>query len=393
MPIPPKRRTVPRRDTTIARVLSLLRDAQSGRSLRVDEASKRYGASERTIYRDIRTLRDLGISITLDPATEDPKRRTYRIDHAQVLPPSRLSLDEALPLALAGRQLFGRRQIPLLESAQGGIARILAGVSKPVEHDLSKLEGRISVRLTPRNPAHGFDDTFRVVVEAMLRGRALDAAYKSAYDLSPAPPQRFRVEPFALVFRHRAWYLLGRRVDQNKVKLYKFVRFRSLILTATRFTLPAGFDVDRHFGSAWAVIRGRPRVHVEIDFAPDFAGNIADTEWHPTQSVEMRADGSMRFSCRVDGLEEIVWWLLSMGSHAKVVKPKALAQRVALEAAATAALYRATSSDRSQEPSRATSTNRADTPAGAKAPERRASPPRTSKTRKTGRRRIREAHP
>lgn len=335
----PKRPPVPRRDRTIARILTLLRDASSGHALRVSDAQARYGASERTIYRDIRTLRRLGIGLSLDDESADPRHRTYRLDNQQVLPTSRLSLDEALPLALAGRHLFGERQIPLLESAKGGIARVLDGVSKPVEHDLSKLERRISVRLAARNPARGFSDTFRVVVDAMLRNRVLDASYKSAYDLSPAPPQRFRVEPFALLFRHRAWYLLGRRVDQGRVKLYKLVRFRSLMFTGAHFAFPSHFDVERHFGQAWAVMRGTPRARVEIDFTPDFAVNIADTEWHATQTITMRDDGSMRFTCHVDGLDEIVWWVLSMGAHARVIRPKALALRVAREAAAAAALY------------------------------------------------------
>lgn len=351
-PTPARRKAagVPRRDKTIARILTLLRDAHGGHTLRVTDALERYGVTERTIYRDIRTLRQLGIGITLDADAADPRSRTYRLDDRTLLPPSRLSLEEALPLALAGRHLFGERQIPLLESAKGGIARVLDGVSKPVESDLSKLERRISVRLAARNPARGFGDTFRVVVDAMLRNRVLDASYKSAYDLSPSPPQRFRVEPYALLFRHRAWYLLGRRVDQGRVKLYKLVRFRSLILAPGHFEIPTSFDVERHFGQAWAVMRGTPRVKVEIDFAPDFAVNIADTEWHSTQSVTMRSDGSMRFTCQVDGLDEILWWVLSMGSHARVIRPKALARRVAREAAAAAASYDAPPKSRASSP-------------------------------------------
>ncbi|MBX3354500.1 MAG: WYL domain-containing transcriptional regulator [Phycisphaeraceae bacterium] len=336
-----RRSRVARRDRTIARILALLRDAHGGRDLRIADAAERYGVSVRTLFRDLRTLKNLGIAFRMVDDPRDPSRRSYRLDDRKILPASRLSLEEAIPLALAGRQLFGKRQIPLLESASGGIERVLDTVSKPVESDLSKLERRISVRLAPRNAARGLGDLFRSVVDAMLRGRQLDAVYKSAYDLTPSPPQRFKLDPFALVFRHRAWYMLGRRPDQGRVKLYKLVRFKSLIATSVRFELPAGFDADTHFGHAWSVIRGRPRERVEIDFAPDFAGNIADTEWHPTQTVSMRPDGSMRFTCQVDGLDEITWWVLSMGSHARVISPAALARRVAAEAAATTALYAA----------------------------------------------------
>ena len=36
----------------------------------------------------------------------------------------------------------------------------------------------------------------------------------------------------------------------------------------------------------------------------------------------------MIFRCKVDGLDEIVWWILSMGPHCVVKKPKELVERV-----------------------------------------------------------------
>lgn len=36
----------------------------------------------------------------------------------------------------------------------------------------------------------------------------------------------------------------------------------------------------------------------------------------------------MIFRCKVDGLDEIVWWILSMGPHCVVNKPPELADRV-----------------------------------------------------------------
>jgi predicted DNA-binding transcriptional regulator YafY len=48
---------------------------------------------------------------------------------------------------------------------------------------------------------------------------------------------------------------------------------------------------------------------------------------HHTQQVERHRDGSATLSFRVDGLDEIIWWLLGWSGFAKVIRPDALRER------------------------------------------------------------------
>jgi proteasome accessory factor B len=103
--------------------------------------------------------------------------------------------------------------------------------------------------------------------------------------------------------------------------------------------IPEDFSLARHLGNAWRMIRGQKTYRVELAFDPEFAETIADTHWHPTQEVIWNDDQSITFRCKVDGLEEIVWWVLSMGPHCVVNKPKELAEQVKELAAAMVANY------------------------------------------------------
>ena len=47
----------------------------------------------------------------------------------------------------------------------------------------------------------------------------------------------------------------------------------------------------------------------------------------------------MIFRCKVDGLDEIVWWILSMGPHCVVNNPSELAERVRELAAGIVSQY------------------------------------------------------
>jgi len=78
---------------------------------------------------------------------------------------------------------------------------------------------------------------------------------------------------------------------------------------------------------------------VHLRFAPKVAGNVAEVEWHRSQRVAWRDDGSLDFFVRVDGLGEIAWWALGYGDQVKVLAPAALARRVAATARRAAAQY------------------------------------------------------
>ncbi len=87
------------------------------------------------------------------------------------------------------------------------------------------------------------------------------------------------------------------------------------------------------------MIRGGETFDVLIEFDAEFAETIADTHWHATQKIRENADGTMTFRCKVDGLDEIVWWVLSMGPHCVVKKPVELATRVKTLAEQMVKLY------------------------------------------------------
>jgi len=63
---------------------------------------------------------------------------------------------------------------------------------------------------------------------------------------------------------------------------------------------------------------------VEIEFTKNAAALATETIWHKTQEVRRLRDGRAVLSFRVDGLEEILWWILGWSGQAKVIRPEKL---------------------------------------------------------------------
>lgn len=142
---------------------------------------------------------------------------------------------------------------------------------------------------------------------------------------------RVRLHPYRLCLVRQAWYLIARSRDEAEPKTYRVSRFIGLATRELRATVPDDFDVNAYLGSAWSVYRGEPTCDVEILFAPPAASQMAETKWHHTQHVRRHRDGSATLCVRVDGLDEIVWWLMGWAPFARVIRPAALRERLVEE--------------------------------------------------------------
>jgi proteasome accessory factor B len=68
--------------------------------------------------------------------------------------------------------------------------------------------------------------------------------------------------------------------------------------------------------------------NVRLRFSPKVASNVAEVQWHSTQKVALKADGSAIVEFRVDGLGEITWWILGYGDQVEVLAPVALRNNI-----------------------------------------------------------------
>ena len=136
------------------------------------------------------------------------------------------------------------------------------------------------------------------------------------------------LEPYALHFAARAWYVIGRSRQHREVRIFKLARIRGLEMTGRFFQRPANFKVEDKLGQAWSLIPEGKLYDIELEFSPMVAVNVAEVRWHPSQQQTMLDDGRCRMQFRVDGLGEIAWWLSGYADQVKVVKPVELRRRL-----------------------------------------------------------------
>ena len=82
--------------------------------------------------------------------------------------------------------------------------------------------------------------------------------------------------------------------------------------------------------SAFDIVFDDP-VKVSVWFSPDQARYIKERKWSPKQEILEQEDGSIVLKMETSGWWDVKRWVLSYGSHAKVLEPEELRKEVAGE--------------------------------------------------------------
>lgn len=329
---------MPKDNTRLLRLLRILSILTGQAPRNAAQFAERLGIDQRTFYRDLKALRELGIVIDFDDTDQG-----YRVRRESFLQPLHLTAPEALALTLLAQGVGGSgngdEQIAQTGDAARAMEKLRAKLPASVRADLIDMENHVDIRLPATGPdSAAIGDVFHAVRSAIASRRALQCRYDS---LNPetSDGEAFELRPYALSFDQRAWYVVGHHGGRDDIRRLKLNRFTALHQTDKPYAIPDDFSLDIFRGKAWRMIRGDRLYSVAIRFDAQFAETVADTNWHSTQEVQEADDGSIVFRCEVEGLDEIVWWVLGYGPHAQVLEPTELADRVRGLAQATAKRY------------------------------------------------------
>ena len=301
-----------RQSVRFARILKLLELLQGRDHHDTVSLATELEVSRRTVHRDLEVLRLSGVPLDYDPLG---KRYVLHGDYRFAV--AGLSDDELLGQATAVA-LTSARGLDVGEGA-GPTARKIRATGRQAERTLLEDALRVTAVLDLKLADHEeHRETIRTIQYALVERHALEGTYSSPYQTSE---KTILLHPIRLCLVKQAWYLIARPDGSNRPTTYRVARFCSLRKLLLRSDVPQEFDLRAYFGDAWAVFRGDRSYEVELHFDARAGAVVSETTWHHTQESRRHEDGSVTLSFRVDGLEEIVWWVLGWSGFVEVVRP------------------------------------------------------------------------
>lgn len=304
----------------VSRMVQILAALQSGQLYAADDLAKMLGLSRRMLFRDLKDLQKAGV-----PCHYDKRTRHYTLDPKFFLPPPSLSTQEALALLLLVYKARNYIHLPFEDSALRSALKIESILPDKIKRYCNAALRNISIKAGPRASMNLLDKIFAQLQEAILKKRIVEIRYYLPREQKSIVTN---LSPYHLMYNGLAWYVLGKSDFHKGVGTFKLSQIEELNTLDKCFIEGEEFDVPAYLSRAWSITPEGRLYNIKLRFLPEVARSVSEVQWHSTQTVTFEDDGSAIVEFRVDGLNEITWWILSYGDQVQVLAPKILRQKI-----------------------------------------------------------------
>lgn len=317
----------------IHRLLHVVEILQSGRALNSRQLADECGVSRRTLFRDLKTLQLSGLRIIFDE-----QRQGYMLPGMTYLQPTDFTVQECLSLLSVCQELGDvERGIPFQQAARTAAVKLLSSLPQNMREYVGELTELVSIRLDTRSDMTGSQPIYQMLMESLANHHHVRVNYRSFGDEGEISTM---LSPYRVLFQKHSWYVIGRSSLHRAVRTFNLARINNAELLESKYEIPKRFSLDSYLRNAWSLIPERGNTHdVVLRFQKKVSRNVAEVQWHKTQQLTWNDDGSLNFKVKVDGLREIVWWILGYGDQVEVLKPAVLRREIARQVGALGQTY------------------------------------------------------
>ena len=149
----------------VGRLVKILTTLQSAKGRNCTELAEILGTSRRTIFRDLKELKAIGV-----PCKYDLKSDCYSVEPEFFLPPLDLTLQEAISVLLLVHKARDHIQLPFKNSVLLAALKIENNLPVQIKQYCRKVLENISAKATAQASSHpaGLDQSFILLTQAIL---------------------------------------------------------------------------------------------------------------------------------------------------------------------------------------------------------------------------------
>lgn len=299
-----------------------------GKKLSTNDMAELVGKNKRTCERYVKELEDSYLPIWRDGIkyylnTDDGYLPFY-------LPKEKINM---IFISLLSFSAFGR-DLELVNEILNQIEELISPTDKSL---LDCIKGNLVVkRRYDIISAYNYSsyEIFMLLVEAFSNKRSVKIKYKAKKN------QGYRlIDVYGFCLAKETYYVNAYCHKVETVLMFRIDRVTECSLEETYYQVPDEFNLKEYYKYTWEVENSRQPFDFEVLFSGRAIHNIKERKWCENQDITETGKDAIIFKGTTSSEMELIKWILSFGSEAKVLAPMWLKDIIKVELNKAMILY------------------------------------------------------
>ncbi len=307
---------------TLGRLFRIYERIKEGTFPDVSLLMEEEEVSERTIKRDIQTLK---YSLNA-PIAYSKSRKGYYLTKNWEFPFPELSAGEILTLLIANNILKELKGTPLFQIAKELSKKLEKLLPEHISISSNEIEKMLSISFQHITPKEDILNTFNLIFEAIKKRKRIFIKY---YTISRDEITERKLDPYHIYNYQGIWYLVAFCHKRDDVRDFAIDRIKDIKILNERFNYQPNFNLKTYLEETFRIYKGNEE-EIKLYFDSFQSKWIRERIWSKKQEIIENNDGSLILKI-YGNREEIKRWFFGFGSHCIVLEPKSLKDEIIKE--------------------------------------------------------------
>jgi hypothetical protein len=168
-----------------------------------------------------------------------------------------------------------------------------------------------------------YSGTIDLLITAIAERKSCHFRYKPTWKHAES---EFEAEPYLILYHKGALYAIVYVPSHTNYIFLPIQRIRGVQTTGATFKRHKDFSLEKLRAGRFGIYGSdnlKPQ-RVVLTFSADIADVIAERQWHPSQKLTRKSDGSLSLSMTTVVSDELKAWIASWMEYVRVDQPKNL---------------------------------------------------------------------
>ncbi len=128
------------------------------------------------------------------------------------------------------------------------------------------------------------------------------------------------IRPYAVITKNDMRYAIAYCENRKTIRTFKLIRINWIEVLSDKFEIDSSFDIKEYMKNTIGIFNNN-EIKLKLLLKKPFSYSVSERKYVENQHITWNDDETIIFEATMNGKEDIIRWILSMGEYVTILEP------------------------------------------------------------------------